>query len=147
MSLHGYARYSADVDVLTMSPRVLRRDAWAGLDHIDVRLGDFSDPLAGVVRVGGDSPTDLIVGKGPAMDFAVRTAELNQGRRVATPLALILLKLEAGGTRDRQDVVALAQARVGLGLPDPLVDVEAHLDLLSDWGRSRWELVKRVLAS
>jgi len=80
--------------------------------RVEIRQGDPTDPLTGLVRIAAEVPHDLILGRGFAMRHAVDTAAPHEalGCPVATPAALVLLKLEAGGTQDRADVLALADA-------------------------------------
>lgn len=140
LAVHGFARYTADVDVLTMDAAVLAPEFWSGTAVIEVRRGEGDDPLAGLVRWPSEPPHDLLVGRGHAMHFAVDTAVANAtiGARVATPLALVLLKLEAGGPQDRNDILALVQAQETLAGAGWLADVPQHLPLLSAEARACW---------
>jgi len=117
LAARGYARFTADVDLLTMDGRVLEAEFWEGGESPELRIGDWEDPLRGVVRFHGEADVDLIVGVGHAMRFAVKTAEVHPtvGLPVATPLALVLLKLEAGGPVDRSDIIGLVDTRRQLG--------------------------------
>ena len=69
------------------------------------------EPLAGVIRKAGAIEHDLIVSRGYAARVAVETATDVAGlpMPVATPLALLLLKLVAGAARDRLDVLELVR--------------------------------------
>jgi hypothetical protein len=146
LSVHGYARFSDDLDLLTMDHQVLRPSFWDGIDSAEIRRGDESDPLAGVVRIGSDPPIDVIVGRGHAMAYAVRTAAAAEGlSRVASPTAMLLLKLEAGGLKDRQDIVGFVRAQRALNGALWLSEVDAHLPNLSDWARRTWARVEPEL--
>jgi hypothetical protein len=74
-----------------------------------------------------------------AVDTAVRDEILDAP--VATALALVLLKLEAGGPHDRSDIVALAEAQPVLGTFDWRDAVAAPLPRLSSCARAAWNRV------
>jgi hypothetical protein len=138
LAVHGYARFTADVDLLTMDERVLEATLWEGSELPEIRKGDWDDPLRGVVRFHSEPGLDLIVGAGHAMRFAVESAELHSvlGWRVATPLGMVLLKLEAGGPMDRSDIVGLVDTRRQLGSVEWLGQITQHLPRLSDEARA-----------
>lgn len=152
MSAWGYARFTADVDLLTMDARVLDSAFWtaSGLgDQIEaIRRGDDDDPLEGLARFKPQPCIDVIVGRGSIMREAVADAvEVPAfGWRVARPLSIALMKLEAGGNRDRLDLVEFIRARQ---MAEPARDfraaIEARLAELSDWGRRAWARVCRDL--
>jgi hypothetical protein len=112
----GYARFTVDLDLLTTDVRVLQPAVWnelrdAGIP-VDVRKGDFDDPLAGVVRIGTKPETiDVVVGRWKWEQRVIDRAELLEvdGRRIRVPITsdLILLKLSAGGSIDQQDIIRL----------------------------------------
>jgi hypothetical protein len=145
LAVHGHARYTADVDLLTMDRRVLDDAFWASAPRrVEVRRGDGDDPLAGLVRWPAIPPHDLVVGRGHAMSVAVATAEYDStlGAPVASATALVLLKLEAGGPQDLNDILSLAEARRILGQPcDWSAAVEPHLARLSEPARTAWARV------
>jgi hypothetical protein len=107
----GHARFTADVDLLTLDERILRREFWldADLPPPQIRIGELDDPLGGVVRIPLDPVHDLILGKGHATALALRGSVPRAGLPcpVASPLGLIALKLEAGGPQDAYDILAL----------------------------------------
>ena len=109
----------------------------------EIRRGDADDPIAGLVRCPGPPPHDLLVGRGYAAQLAVDTAEASAalGCAVATPLALTLLKLEAGGAQDCWGVVSLIQAHRALGRVAWVDEVPAHLPRLSVEARTCWARV------
>jgi hypothetical protein len=41
LAVHGYARFTADVDLLTMDGRVLDEKFWDGADLPEIRKGDW----------------------------------------------------------------------------------------------------------
>lgn len=148
LAAHGYARYTADVDLLTMDARVLDRAHWADASHApEIRTGDADDPLAGLVRWPSNPPHDLLVGRGHAMSVAVETAvrEPWLAAPVASAVGLVLLKLEAGAPHDLNDVLALAGATAALGRDDWHDAVEGHLSRLSEHARAAWQRVVRDL--
>src|SRR5262245_19328566 len=69
LASHGWARYTADVDLLTMDDAVLSPRFWSGFGEPEIRRGDQDDPLAGLVRFAGEFAHDVIVGRGRAMSF------------------------------------------------------------------------------
>ena len=143
LAVHGVARYTVDVDLLTMDRAVLRPGFWQGQPVGEIRRGAPDDPIAGLVRWPWPPPHDLLVGRGHAAQLAVDTAETSDtlGCAVATPLALTLLKLEAGGPQDCWDVVSLIQAHRALGRAGWVDEVSAHLPRLSADARACWSRV------
>lgn len=146
----GYARYTADIDLLTLQGRVLDKSFWPSeisTNLRSLRRGDDEDPLQGVVRFVSPD-IDVIVGRGPLVQDALVTAILDPilGIPVASPLALALLKLEAGSLKDSADVFGLVEAlrlTTGEDLPAAL---RAASGRLSDWGLRAWERVEQALA-
>src|SRR5688572_839643 len=68
LAFHGIVRATVDIDLLTVSKAVLSTDFWKPLEQqatVDVRRGDFQDPLAGVVRLRSrdDESLDVVVAK------------------------------------------------------------------------------------
>jgi hypothetical protein len=141
LAKHGWARYSADIDLLTMNPAVLDSAFWPAERHVVVRQGDADDPLAGVARWPADVPHDVIVGRGAIMRLAVDTAVFDStlGCAVATPQALVLLKLEAGGAQDKYDIVGLVNARRAIDGASWLQGVPSMLDVASARARRVWQ--------
>ena len=148
MALRGYVRNTADIDLLTVDPRVLSPSFWAGEGAFEIRRGDFDDPFLGVVRVSLPYPHDLIVGRSALARFAVETSAPVPSVRapVATPLALLLLKLEAGSRRDLMDALELVSVRRELDGAPWLAELEAHEKLLSAEGRRELVRFRRELA-
>lgn len=117
LTIHGVNRLTLDMDLLVIDPVCLDGRTWSGLAaedvSVDVRRGDLSDPLAGVVRFEApwETSVDLVVGK-----FAWQREILNRSRRtlfagvevpVLEAVELILLKLYAGGPQDAWDIQQL----------------------------------------
>jgi predicted nucleotidyltransferase len=118
LAVHGVARSTFDLDLLTTNPAVLDPAVWAGLTadervHVSVRRGDADDPVAGLVRVqaAGERDVDVVVGRWAWQTDAVERASpvLAGGLRlpVVAPADLILLKLHAGGSQDKWDIEQL----------------------------------------
>jgi len=145
LAVHGAPRYSDDLDILVTDTSVLDRYFWVGADitPTEIRRGDRDDPLAGVVDFPtqpGQIPVQLVVGKGYAPRVALETAEENAMLQcpVVSPLGLALLKLEAGGIRDLQDLVALDEAQRILTGWRMLQAVEPYITKLSRSAQSAW---------
>lgn len=152
MSVWGYARFTADIDILTMDERVLVRSFWepTGLASsiAAIRVGDISDPLGGLVRFKPAPAVDVIVGRGAVMREAVETAVIHsEFGPIATAPMVALMKIEAGGIKDRWDVAQLLRAR---SMIEPGVDLAGLIELrvmtMSDWARKAWARVKEILA-
>ena len=144
LAAHGYARYTADVDLLTMDRRVLDAAFWTSAGRtVEIRVGDADDPLGGIVRWPSVPPHDLLVGRGYAMQVAVDSPVRDDilEAPVATALALVLLKLEAGAPHDLSDVLALAEAQRTLGTYDWRDQIAAHLPRLSATARAAWDRI------
>jgi hypothetical protein len=145
LAVKGVPRFTADIDILTMSSRVLSREFWGeplalGIERL--RRGDDDDPLGGVVRFGRPRSLDVIVGRGPLMHEVVDNAELDPelGVRVPSALHLAMLKLEAGGLQDIADVHRLIEARRSLAPGEDLaVLLDTRKESLSTWGRRALE--------
>ena len=113
MSFHGVVRATVDIDLMTVSRNVLSNDFWSAFEYratVDVRRGDYEDPLKGVVkfRRGGEESLDLVVAK---YKFAAEIIDRAEPKMVAgVPLRvvrladLVLLKLFAGGPQDAWDI-------------------------------------------
>ena len=90
---------------------------------------------------------DVIVGRGYPASFALKSAGENTvlGCRVATPLALALLKLEAVGAQDLYDVVALIQHRTAIDGAPWKIALQEHLPSLSREARDAWDRMQSIL--
>ena len=116
LAVHGISRSTLDIDLLVTDRRVLDASLWAGVAgdiERDIRLGDDTDPLAGVIRfrATGERDVDIVVGRGGWNADVVAHAEIASHRGRDLPTArvedLILLKLYAGGSQDRWDIEQL----------------------------------------
>jgi hypothetical protein len=119
LAASGVSRSTFDLDLMAADRRCLADDMWEPLRRrgatVDVRRGDASDPLAGVVRfeMAGERPVDLVVGRHPWQQRAIeRALRTPAGLPVVQSWDLVLLKLYAGGTQDLWDIEQL------LALPD-----------------------------
>lgn len=149
MAVHGVSRSTADVDLLAVESRTLKREVWAGFKQRGVVLrllkGDFDDPLAGSVRLAdGTSVVDVVVGRyvwqSELIEAAVRRSIGELDLLVVQPAGLVLLKLHAGGPKDAWDIRALleiADDRSAL-----VADVERTLPRLPADARQLWSRIK-----
>jgi predicted nucleotidyltransferase len=125
LALHGVSRATADVDVLTVDTRALRRELWADLEARGASLrlltGDIDDPLAGGARLSlpRDPIVDVVVGRHAWQQEIIDAAETvpigETVVKVARPAGLELLKLHAGGSKDAWDVRALLESHEQAG--------------------------------
>ena len=119
VAARGAGRSTLDIDMLTTDSAVLKDEFWAAISdrgfRVDVRKGDWDDPLAGVVRIDAGEAIDVVVGKYKWESAVIERAETMTVRgielRVPKTADLILLKLSAGGPRDNTDAGRLL--RVG----------------------------------
>jgi predicted nucleotidyltransferase len=144
----GIVRGSADVDLLVTDGAVLAEAFWAPLAAngiaVDIRRGDDTDPLAGVVRLSaaGRMPVDVVVGKRAWQRDAVaraRPIELGGvGVRLVQAADLVLLKLYAGGPQDAADVrlILLAGDRDAIR-----VEVDARVTALPPESVALWRSI------
>jgi hypothetical protein len=146
LAVHGVARSTFDLDLLTTNQAVLDAAAWASLGadshvHVDVRWGDADDPLAGLVRVEtpGEPEVDVVVGR-----LGWQTEVLGRSRPVLVaglelPVVgaadLILLKLYAGGSQDRWDIEQLLAGDDRQAL---IAEVESRLGSLPIEAHHAW---------
>jgi hypothetical protein len=148
LAARGYARFTADIDLLTSDRSVLFPSFWTGFTPApELREGDPSDPLVGLARFPEPLMTDVIVAKGHAARIAVESAERigGIGAPVPTALAIVLNKLEAGGVKDQQDIIALVQAQRLLNGATWLADVAAHLPQMSAGVAELWGMLQAQL--
>lgn len=140
MGIRGVLRFSDDTDVLTTNRDVLHADFWSGLGDasVDIRRGDFDDPLAGVTTITiGDAVVDVVVGKYKWQAAVVQRAEpvalASETWPVVRAADLILLKLFAGGPQDAWDIEQILRTDSTLRSV-----VEEHLAELPDDARQLW---------
>lgn len=120
LAARGVVRSTFDLDLLTTSPTALELATWSALaaegPSVEVRVGDGDDPLAGVVRIEatGERAVDVVVGRARWQARVINRAEpldvLGLRLGVASAADLVLLKLYAGGMRDRWDIEELLAA-------------------------------------
>src|SRR5438477_3906415 len=136
---HGFSRASDDIDLLTLDIRVLDKKFW-GDARITIRKGAWDDPLEGSVVWPAAIQHDVVVGRGHAAREALATAVRLErlGCRVATPLAIVLLKLEAGGAQDLYDIIGLMDRRKEIDGAPWIAQIPGHLPKLSADARDAW---------
>jgi hypothetical protein len=144
LNVHGVNRATLDLDLLAVDPTCLQSALWADLERqrvsVEIRKGDLTDPLAGVVRFrwAGEGAVDLVVGKliwqRKILDRAVPTpAEATIP--VVRAADLILLKLYAGGPQDGWDI---QQLLAGEDRNKLIAEVEQSLVELPAHARKLW---------
>jgi hypothetical protein len=144
LAAYGVNRASVDLDLFVADASCLRPDLWAGLQSrgvaVEVRKGDLTDPLAGVVRfqAPGEAPIDVVVGKWIWQTRILERAEPVGELLVVRAADLVLLKLYAGGLQDAWDVQQL------LARPfreDIVREVESRLSDLPARCQDLWEKI------
>jgi hypothetical protein len=146
LAAHGVSRSTVDIDLLTTDPGVLTASFWSALDAaVDLRPGDATDPLAGVVRVTepGERDVDVVVGRGGWQHALLGRARPILVEDATVPVVdaagLILLKLYAGGPQDAWDIEQLLAASDRDRLA-PAVD--AALAELPPDARALWQRIR-----
>jgi hypothetical protein len=144
LAAYGVNRASVDLDLFVADASCLRPDLWTDLQSrgiaVDVRRGDVTDPLAGVVRfqAPGESPIDIVVGKWTWQARILERSEPIGGLLVVRAADLVLLKLYAGGPQDAWDVQQL------LARPfrdDLVLEVESRLSELPAQSQNLWKKI------
>jgi len=145
LAVHGVARSTYDVDLLTTDPRALQDLIWRSLAgsgvEVEIRRGDDEDPLRGVVRMtkSGERTVDLVVGRHAwqtaAVDSATPARILGVDIPVVDRASLILLKLYAGGKQDLWDIEQLMADTT----TETVRQVDAILSELPANSRLLWE--------
>jgi predicted nucleotidyltransferase len=148
LTVYGVNRSTLDVDLFATAPACLDRRTWDSLGDegigIEVRKGDFDDPLAGVVRftASGDSPVDLVIGRSAWQGKLIARAETAHFAGVELPVLtvvdLILLKLYAGGPQDAWDI---QQLLVGAERDSLIAGVERELSELPRRSSVLWRRI------
>lgn len=144
VALRGLPRFTQDTDFFTIDRTVFEPSLWAVLtqqgETIDIRKGDFDDPLAGVVRIGAlPDQVDVVVGKWKWEQGVLHRAERVDafGAPVLVPKRsdLILMKLAAGGYKDLVDAAGL----LSIGPRDQIVEeVSSHISELPGEAQAEW---------
>jgi hypothetical protein len=138
LAAHGYVRFTEDLDLgvntdLGTLHKVAESLRTAGFE-VELREPDVQDPLGGVVDVRGPFGLVQIVnygGRFPAViDGGIAAADtvIRPGSRLRiVPLPhLVALKLYAGGTKSRADILALLSR-------NPDADMPGLRDLCESW--------------
>jgi len=142
----GAPRSTYDLDLFTIDKAVFREELWAELRRdgipVEIRRGDFDDPLAGVVRVGTKpDQIDVVVGKWKWERAVIERAEpveVRDGITIPLPSTsdLILLKIAAGGPLDYIDAFNLLK----IGPRDQLVtEVSSKIADLPQDAQKLWQ--------
>jgi hypothetical protein len=146
LAARGLTRSTYDVDLFTVDTRVLQKATWDSIQPlaaIEIRRGDFADPLKGVVWIKppGERKIDIVVGRWKweqdVIERAKPTPSADRSLPTVTTPDLILLKLAAGGGQDLWDVSRL------LKIVDRTViaEVEQRLPDLKPDARDRWQRI------
>jgi nucleotidyltransferase AbiEii toxin of type IV toxin-antitoxin system len=145
LAVHGITRHTEDADLLSADGRVLSDAFWEILRkegvRVEVRRGDFDDPLRGVVRLtaDGEKAVDVVVGRSSWHEQVLSRRRILQvageDLPVVDPADLVLLKLEAGGPQDLLDVRLLLAGPEGKPMR---ADVETRLSSLPASLRATW---------
>jgi hypothetical protein len=147
LSIHGVNRATHDLDLFVVDRSCLRRDFWTDLEgrgvFVEVRKGDLTDPLAGVVRfkLQGESSVDVVVGKFKWQRDVLDRAILFPAETdipVVRAADLILLKLHAAGPQDAWDIQQLLD---GEDRDELIVEVEKLLPELSADAAKLWRRI------
>ena len=151
LTVHGVTRATHDLDLLVVDPSCLQSELWHDLQGqgvaLEIRKGDLTDPLAGVVRFRspGEVPLDLVVGKFKWQREILERATLRATQDGEMPVVrsadLILLKLFAGGAQDGWDVQQLLE---GEDRDELVAEVERLLPGLPSRAAKLW---RRILES
>ncbi len=116
LAARGHVRATLDTDYLVTDRKALVPEIWSDLESaavlVDIRKGDYDDPLAGVVRLHfPEHDIDVVVGKYKWQREIIERAQPADIGGAFVPLPsiadLIVLKLFAGGYQDLADVAAL----------------------------------------
>ena len=144
LTVYGVNRSTLDLDLFTTSPACLDSSFWTVLAspvEVDVRRGDLTDPLAGVVRfqAPGAQPIDLVVGKLIwQRELIERALPAGNGPPVVRLPDLILLKLYAGGPQDAWDIQQLLERT---DRAETLREVEENLPKLPSRCAAFWQKI------
>ena len=151
LAIHGISRSTLDIDLLVTDRRVLDAAFWAALDsdiERDIRPGDGTDPLAGVLRfrATGERDIDIVVGRGQWIADVVAQAQIARHHERDLPAArvedLILLKLYAGGSQDRWDI---EQLLAGSDQATLVEAIERDLTRLPPHAQRLWKVLRPQL--
>jgi hypothetical protein len=147
VAARGIPRSTYDIDLLTVDKRVLTEEIWEpirAVTTIEIRRGDFSDPLKGVVWLRPDEgrPIDVVVGRWKWQQKVIERAEPVQSTLgnlpTVTTADLILLKLAAGGPQDAWDIGRLLK----VASKTVAGEVEERLPDLPQDARDLWQRIR-----
>src|SRR5258708_15805173 len=151
VAMGGRPRLTIDFDFLTADRRVFQPETWKALEDagasVDIRKGDYDDPLAGVIHIKFDEErdADVVVAKWKwELGVIERSERMSlDGIEVPVPRTsdLILLKLAAGGYLDLQDVYNLLK---GSDREQIIHEVEDRISALDADAKEEWQ---RILAA
>jgi hypothetical protein len=138
-----------DRDLLVVGRDCLRESVWepvraSGAD-VTIRIGDYFDPLTGVVRVEeeGETPVDVVVMGGNwqrrILERAIPARVQDAATRVVTVPDLVLLKLHAGSRFDVSDIHLLLE---GDDAPEIIAAVERELPALPEECAALWRKIR-----
>ena len=149
LAAHGVSRSTQDIDLLAADPAALSDMTWAELKNagvsVDVRPGDSTDPLAGVVRLQSpeEDVVDVVVALAPWHRALIGRARAVRLEDLELPVAeaadIILLKLYAGGPQDMWDIQQLLGTARGHRIA---ADVDARLGDLPAEHRRLWDSIR-----
>lgn len=146
---HGVLRSTKDYDFVTTNSAILDRAVWSAvgeLGTVDVRRGEFDDPLRGVVRIrfASSDPVDVVVAKYRWQQAIIDRAEPMDVGQLTIPVAripdLILLKVFAGGPLDVSDIHALLERADNR--QQIILEVDAHIADLPDDAQKLWATLR-----
>ncbi len=149
MAGRGVMRSTDDLDLFVVDRAVLQPGFWTDVEAlgfaVEVRVGDDTDPLAGVIRLTGakvEHPVDVVVGKKTWHAEVIERAEPCRLGALEVPLVLtsdlILLKLYAGAAQDVLDVRALLDAGDRSRL---IAEVNRTVGRLPPGAREHWQQI------
>ena len=148
LAAHGISRSTRDLDLLIADREMLLAESWRDVAPpgflLEVRVGEPSDPLLGVIRVEEDLEgiedwdhvplgLDVVAVRGawvkPMLDSEGPFIVIGETTlQAVTALDLVLLKLYAGGARDAWDITSLVQLRPALvaSIDSAVEELPAH---------------------
>jgi hypothetical protein len=147
VAVRGVPRSSYDVDLLTVDARVLAEKTWQPirlLADVEIRRGDWDDPLRGVVKIRPpkENSIDVIVGRWKWQQRVIERAEptTSDARTLPTVTTadLILLKLDAAGLQDAWDISSL----LAVAPKNVVSDVEERLSDLKEDAKDLWKRIR-----
>lgn len=151
LSVYGVNRATHDHDLFVLDNSCLQTAPWADLLRqdvsVEIRKGDASDPLAGVIRFRspGEIPVDVVVGKLKWQRYVLDRATVRTVPEAEIPVVqatdLILLKLYAGGPQDGWDIQQLLEGMEGEDRSAMVAEVTKNLPDLPPHATKLWNRV------